>query len=374
MGLLSRTAYNGPERTGQMSHPRQKIRFLRSGDGLNLAWAEAGSGPVLVKAANWMTHLELEWESPVWSHWLAFLSKHFRYVRYDERGCGLTGKDVGDLSVDQWAGDLSAVIDAAQPDGPLSLLGISQGAVACIAYAVEHPERVSRMILYGGYARGFYHRGNPAAEREYQVIMDAIRVGWGKDNPAFRQLFTSRFMPEATPEQVGWFNELCRRTTTAEIAAELLELRGRVNIVELLPRVKVPTLIIHADEDGVVPLAEGRLLAAGIHGAQFVELNSKNHVLLEEEPAWRRFCEVVLEFCHLEEARMGHDPFESLSRREREILELVTDGLANAEIGERLSISEKTVRNHISNIYDKLGVWSRAQAIVFARDHQFRAG
>ncbi|HEV8658859.1 MAG TPA: alpha/beta fold hydrolase [Thermoanaerobaculia bacterium] len=356
-----------------MSQPRQRIRFLRTDDGVKLAWAEAGSGPLLVKAANWLTDLEFEWESPVWRHWLRFFSEHFRFVRYDERGCGLTDRQVSELSVDRWMRDLESVVEAARPEDPFALLGISQGAAACIAYAIRHPQRVSRMVLYGGYARGYYHRGNPDAEREYRVIVEAIRVGWGKENPAFRQLFTSRFIPEGTPEQLAWFNELCRRTTSADVAAALMEMRAKLNVVDLLDQVRVPTLVIHAREDNVVPLTEGRVLASGIRDAQFVELPSKNHVLLEDEAAWPRFQEVVLEFLGRRAVEAsGEDPFASLSPREREILALINEGLGNAQIGERLAISEKTVRNHISNVYDKLGVWTRAQAMVFARDHGFR--
>ena len=356
-----------------MSRARQKIRFLRTTDGVKLAWAEAGSGPLLVKAANWMTHLEWEWESPVWRHWLRFFSDHFRFVRYDERGCGLTDWEVPDLSTGQWTDDLEAVIDAAAPAEPLTLLGISQGAAACVGYAVRHPERVARMILYGAYARGHYHRGNPEAESEHRVIREAVRIGWGKENPAFLQLFTSRFIPGGTPEQLAWFNDLCRNTTTGEIAAELLRMRAKMDVAGLLDRVQCPTLVIHAREDEIVPLAEGRLLASAIRDAQFVELASRNHVLLEDEPAWPRFQEVVLDFCGGGVARgLDGDPFAALSPREREILALITEGLGNAEIGERLDIREKTVRNHISSVYDKLGVWTRAQAMVFARDRGFR--
>ncbi|HWW60126.1 MAG TPA: alpha/beta fold hydrolase, partial [Thermoanaerobaculia bacterium] len=243
-----------------MSQSRQRIRFLRTDDGLKLAWAEAGTGPLLVRAANWMTHLEFEWESPVWRHWIRFFSEHFRYVRYDERGCGLTDRHVSELSIDRWTRDLESVVDAANPSAPFALLGISQGSAACIAYAARHPERVSHMVLYGGYARGYYQRGNADAEREYRVIVDAIRVGWGKEIPAFRQLFTSRFIPEGTPEQVAWFNDLCRATASAEIAAQLCEMRANLNVVDLLEQVRVPTLVLHAVDDHVVPLAEGRLL------------------------------------------------------------------------------------------------------------------
>lgn len=354
-----------------MSQLRQRIRFLRASDGTQLAWAEAGEGPLLVKASNWMTHLEFEWESPVWSHWIRFFSSRFRFVRFDERGCGMSDREPATITVDRWVGDLEEVCAAAEPRGPFFLIGISQGAIACINYAVRHPERIAGMILYGGYARGFFRRGNPDAEREYRAILEVIRIGWGKENPTFRQLFTSRFIPEGTSEQVAWFNELCRRTAEPEMAAHLLEMRGNVDISAALPLVRVPTLVIHANQDTVIPLHEGRLLASSIPGAQFVELESKNHILLEHEPAWTRFQEAVLEFTGLT-ASSSNEAFEALSPREREILALLCEGLPNSEIGVRLSISEKTVRNHISSVYDKLGVWSRAQAVVFAHDRGFR--
>ena len=352
---------------------RQRIRYLRTPDGVNLAWAESGSGSLLVKAANWLSHLEYEWESPAWRHWIRFFTSHFRFVRYDERGCGMTDRNVGDLSPERWVEDLEAVIEAAEAREPLALLGVSHGSVACIRYAVQHPERVSRMLLYGGYARGYTHRGDSEAEREYRAIVELVRTGWGKENSAFRQVFTSRFIPQGTPEQLAWFNELCRKTSSPEIASELLQMRAQVNIAGLLKKVRVPTLVIHAREDAVVPLSEGRYLASHIPDALFVELESKNHILLESEPAWLRFCEAALEFLGVEAPITGEDAaFALLSPREREVLALITEGLANAEIGRRLSISEKTVRNHISNLFDKLGVWTRAQAMVFARDRGFR--
>jgi pimeloyl-ACP methyl ester carboxylesterase/DNA-binding CsgD family transcriptional regulator len=351
---------------------RQRIRYLRTPDGVQLAWAEAGHGPVLIKAANWLTHLEYEWESPIWRHWIRFLCDHFRFIRYDERGCGMTDWNVGDLSFERWVEDLEAVVEASGVKEPFALLGISQGAAVCIAYAVRHPERVSRLVLYGGYALGSGRR-DEQARREYRAITELVRVGWGKDNPAFRQVFTSRFAPEANAEQLDWFNELCRRTTSPENAAELLETRAGVDVTALLAQVRQPTLVLHAREDNVAPIAQGRQLAAGIPGAQFVELDSKNHVLLGHEPAWERFQQAVLEFMGLPAPR-GEDPaFGALSSREREILTLITEGLSNAQIAERLSLSEKTVRNHVSHLFDKLGVWTRAQAMVFARDHGFRA-
>jgi pimeloyl-ACP methyl ester carboxylesterase/DNA-binding CsgD family transcriptional regulator len=355
------------------SPERQKIRYLRTPDGVQLAWAEAGTGPVLVKAANWLTHLEYDWESPVWRHWLHFLADRFRLVRYDERGCGMTDWEVGDLSIERWGEDLETVVDLASPDAPVALLGISQGAAACLDFAVRRPDRVSHLVLYGGYARGAARRDDPASGRLYAAIIEIARLGWGTDNPAFRQVFTSRFIPGGTDEQIGWFNELCRKTTSPAIAAELFETRAHVDVDALLPQVRTPTLVLHARHDEVVPFSEGRRLAAGIPNAQFVELDSRNHVLLQNEPAWDRFREALLDFVGLA-ARGGEDAaFTALSGREREILALLTDGLGNAAIAERLALSEKTVRNHVTSVFDKLGVGTRAQAIVFARDHGFDA-
>ena len=357
-----------------MTRATQRIRYLQTADGLKLAWAEAGTGPPLVKAANWMSHLEYEWESPVWRHWIRFFTEHFRYIRHDERGCGMTDWSLGDLSMDRWTDDLEAVIDAADPRGPIVLLGISQGSAASIAYAVKHPDRVSHLILYGGYARGAFRRDEADRAIMYRAMIDLVRLGWGSDNPTFRQVFTSRFIPKGTDEQLVWFNDLCRKTTNAEIAARLLEARGYLDVTSLLERVRTPTLVLHSRNDDVVPITEGRKLATGIPGAQFVELDSCNHVLLEHESAWERFCDEVLDFTGLagQDVSQEDPAFASLSPRERDVLTLIVDGLSNAEVAERLSISEKTVRNHVSNVFDKLGVWSRAQAIVFARDRGFQ--
>jgi pimeloyl-ACP methyl ester carboxylesterase/DNA-binding CsgD family transcriptional regulator len=357
---------------------RQRVRYLRTEDGVQLAWADVGAGPILIKASNWLSHLEYELESPVWGHWFRFFGDHFRTLRWDDRGCGLTDRDVAELSFDRWVGDLEAVVDASEVQEPFALLGISSGAAICIAYAARHPERVSKMILYGGYVRGWARRNDSRTMREYHAILELMRVGWGKENPVFRQVFTSRFIPGATEAQIGWFNELCRRTSTGEMAARLLEARSTIDVSGLLGEIKTPTLVIHSRDDEVCPVSQARYTAAEIPGAQFVELDSRNHILLEHEPAWTRFQEVVLDFMGVAGAAAAGAPeedaaFAKLTAREREVLALVTQGLANADIGKSLSISEKTVRNHISNVFDKLGVWSRAQAIVFARDRRFRA-
>lgn len=332
--------------------------------------AESGAGPTVVKAANWLSHLEYEWESPVWKHWIQFFSEQCRFVRYDERGCGMSDWQGGALSFDLWVADLESVVDAAQSAEPVTLLGISQGAATCIQYALRHPDRVTRLILYGGYARGAFERGASSAASAHRAMIDLARVAWAKDNPTFRQVFTSRFIPGGTQEQLEWFNDLSLKTTSGEIVASLLEGRGRVNIAESLAAVRTPTLVLHARNDEVIPVAEGRLLASGIPGAEFVELDSRNHILLEHEPAWQRFREAVSLFLRQDNAATD-SAFSALSARERQVLALMADGLSNTDIAHRLQISEKTVRNHASNIFDKLGVWSRAQAIVFARDRAF---
>jgi pimeloyl-ACP methyl ester carboxylesterase/DNA-binding CsgD family transcriptional regulator len=352
--------------------PKQTVRVVRTGDGVNVAWAAVGTskGPTLVKASNWLTHLEYDWDSPVWRHWTQFLAQHFQYVRYDERGCGMSQWEVDDVGPARWIEDLTAVIDAAAPAGPVALLGISQGAAAAIQYAVAHPDRVSHLIFCGSYAQGVARRGDAEAIRRYESILELMRQGWGGDNPVYRQLFTARFIPGGSPEQLRWWNDLCRRTATGAMAARLLEARMQLDVVDLLPRVTTPTLVLHARGDEVVPFAQGQLIASSIPNARFVELDSANHVLLETEPAWQRFKDEVLAFTGA--GAPGEDPvFASLSQREREILTLLARGHTNLDIGRELFISEKTVRNHVTKIFEKLGVHSRAHAIVLAKDAGF---
>jgi len=350
--------------------PKQTIRLLKSSDGVTLAWASVGSGPALVKAATWLTHLEYDCESPVWRHWTQFFAEHFHYIRYDERGCGMTQRDVDDVSHGHWLDDLTAVIEASAPKQPFALLGISQGGPPAIRYAVAHPERISHLILCGAYAQGVGKRNDIEAEKRHLAIRELTRQGWGQDNPVYRQLFTSRFIPGATQEQIQWFNDLCRRTTTPELAHRLFEARMSVDVTELLPRVSVPTLVMHARHDEAVPFSQGQLLASAIPNARFVELSSANHILLEGEPAWQRFKDEVLAFTGA--ASRGEAPvFATLSAREREILNLLARGSTNLDIGRELFISEKTVRNHVTRIFEKLGVHSRAHAIVLAKDNGY---
>jgi pimeloyl-ACP methyl ester carboxylesterase/DNA-binding CsgD family transcriptional regulator len=341
---------------------RQHIHIATTTDGVRLGWARAGSGPPLVRAANWLTHLRHDLESPVWRHWIEFLAGHFDFVRYDERGCGMSDRVVEHMSPDAWLLDLECVVDAARIATPITLLGISQGSVAAIQYAIRHPQRVDRLVLYGGYTEGWARRDGADAAR-CRAVLEMVRAGWGSHNPVFRQAFTARFLPEGTHEQVDWFNQLCRESVAPDMAARLLEGRANVAIGELLEQVRVPTLVLHARGDEVVPFSEGRRLAAGIAGAEFVELDSVNHVLLAHEPAWGAFRDAVLQFTGVGRGRAA---MPVLTPRERQVLALLREGLDNASIGRRLHLSEKTVRNHLSSVYRKLGVSSRTQAIVRA--------
>jgi pimeloyl-ACP methyl ester carboxylesterase/DNA-binding CsgD family transcriptional regulator len=352
----------------------QSIRYLKTPDNVRIAWAVSGQGPPFVKAANWLSHLTYDLESPVWRHWIEFLNDHYRLIRYDERGSGMSDWEAADLSAARWGDDLEAVIDASEPGEQFALLGISQGAATAIMYAARHPERISHLILYGGYARGVAHRPQSEAYRRYRAIVDLARLGWGKDNPVFRQLFTGLLVPGASAEQIGWFNALCQRTTTPEIATALLTARGEVNVRDLLSRVRVPTLVLHARHDELVPFDSGRYLAAEIPNAEFVQLDSRNHILLADEPAWARFKDAVLEFTGSPRGVAAEDPlFASLSARERAILAAVVAGQNNSEIGAALFVSEKTVRNSLTRVFGKLGVRTRTQAAVLARDRGFTA-
>ena len=249
-----------------MSALTQKIRFLRSHDGVRLAYATSGQGPALVKAATWLSHLEYDWESPIWRHVLQRFSSRHQLLRYDERGCGLSDWQVEDLGFESWLRDLESVVDAAGI-GRFALLGVSQGASIAIAYAVRHPERVTHLVLQGGYARGRLVRSNTRQMAEEAEMMCRLaEIGWGRADPSFRQFFTTQFIPGGTPEQHAWFNELERLSTSPANAARFMREFNNIDVTALLPQVRCPTLVLHSRDDRRVPLDEGRLLAAQIPG------------------------------------------------------------------------------------------------------------
>lgn len=274
---------------------RQEIRFCRSDDGSRIAYAVAGTGAPLVKAANWLHHLEFDWESPVWRHIFEELTARNQLIRYDARGGGLSQWDVSDLGLDRQIEDLEAVVEATGVDR-FPLFGISQGCAVAVAYAVRHPERVARMFLLGGYTQGWKHRGDPEGLVIRRAGVEMIRAGWGRDNPAVRQMFTSLYMPDAPAESQLWFSDLQRKTTSAENAAAILDAYGDVDVSDLLPQVRAPTLVIHARRDAGVPHEQGQSLAAGIPGARFVTLDTANHILPATDPAWKRCARLIQEF------------------------------------------------------------------------------
>jgi len=269
---------------------RQEIRYCNTSDGVRLAYATIGSGPPLVKASNWLTHLDFEWGSPIWRHWWSALSLHHRVVRYDERGNGMSQRDVRDVGFDTWVRDLETVVDAAGLDR-FSLLGISRGGPIAIAYAVKHPERVTHLVLYGAFATGVNHYGTPQQVEARRAFTSLVRLGWGHHNPAFAKTFTSRFIPEATPEHEKWFDELQRVSTSPENAARLMERDANIDVRPLSSQVQTPTLVIHCDSDHAVVPERGRQLAAAIPNSRYVSLPGANHLMLEEEPAWAMFLE-----------------------------------------------------------------------------------
>ena len=352
----------------------QKIRFLRSHDGVRLAYAASGQGPTVIKAATWLSHLEHDWESPVWRHVLQSYSSRHHLLRYDERGCGLSDWEVADLSFDSWVRDLECVADAAGAER-FALLGVSQGASIAIAYAVRHPERVTHLVLQGGYARGRLVRSNTREEAEEAEMMCRLaELGWGRSDPSFRQFFTTQFIPGGTPEQVAWFNELERVSTSPANAARFMREFNTIDVTALLPRVRCPALVLHSRDDARVPFEEGRLLATAIPGASLVGIDSRNHLLLGNEPGWLRAREAIEAFLPAAGAAPGEGPLAALTPRMRELLELMAQGRDNTQIAAVMGLSEKTVRNQVSMLFDRLGVESRAMAIVLAREQGLGLG
>ncbi len=273
----------------------QRVNFCRTSDDVHLAVATAGCGMPLVKTANWLNHIEFDWRSPVWSPLFSRLAAECQLVRYDERGIGLSDRDVAAFSFEAFVHDLETVVDECGLRR-FALLGISQGAPVAIAYAARHPERVSRLVLCGGFAQGWRKRGNASEVARAEASVMLIREGWGQDNPAARQMFTSLIVPHATQEEMQWFNELERISASADTAIRLLYVLGDIDVMDLLGHVSAPTLVLHSRGDARVPFEHGLTLARGIRGARFVALNSKNHIILSHEPAWPHYIDEICGF------------------------------------------------------------------------------
>ncbi len=308
-----------PPDLARVSSGRQQIRYVHGRDGTRIAFAVSGSGPAIVRASHWMSHLDLDWESPVWGHWIDALSSGFTFVRYDGRLNGLSDTVCQDVSLEACVGDLECVVEAAGLDR-FVLLGISQGCAFSVEYANRHPEKVAGLVICGGYVRGWRARGNAAEIARREAISMLMREGWGQDDPLFRQMFTNLFIPGANRVQMDWFNELQRRTLTPDNALRLNFAFADIDISRSLERLTVPTLVLHASGDRVVPFSEGTEIARTIAGARFIELDSANHILLAEEPAFRSFVVEVSAFANEALQARTVVPVDPRTRRQATIL------------------------------------------------------
>jgi pimeloyl-ACP methyl ester carboxylesterase/DNA-binding CsgD family transcriptional regulator len=353
-----------------MPHPPQQIRFCKSRDGTRIAYATCGSGPPLVWAQYWVHHLKFDWESPVWRPWLAMLMRCHTVIRYDFRGCGLSDREGVEFSPEKLNEDLAAVIDAAGLKR-FVFVGMAGGTAAGMTYAVRHPGQVSHLVLYCAQTRGRLVRSTtPEQIEEAETRLKVMSLGWLNQNPAFGEFSTSLWLPDASDEQFRSYNDLLRLTTSPTNAVKLLRAIWKIDLRDIAPHVRCPTLVLHAEQDALVPFEEGRSVAALIPGAQFVPLEGRNHVIQEHEPAWHQFVEALDRFLatSYKPCEAAVLPLHALTAREREVLEIMVEGLDNHGIAARLRISEKTVRNHVSMVFNKLGFKSRAQAVALARD------
>jgi DNA-binding NarL/FixJ family response regulator len=349
-----------------MASAAQEIRFCKSRDGTRIAYAVAGDGPTLIWAQHWVHHLEHDAAHPVWKHWFDFLQARNTVVRFDWRGCGLSDRAPRDIGVEPLAEDLEAVA-AAVGAGPRGILGLAgAGGAVALRYAARHPERAARLVLHNCHRRGRL-AGEVSADElmEAEARLKVIELGWRKDTPAYEQFFTALHMPDAPAAHMRSYEDLLRKTASVRSAVALLRTFWRADVSAILPQVACPALVSHVRGDCVIPFEEGRSVAAAIPGARFLPLESRNHLLRADEPAWTELANAMERFLGADAqpaARM-----DELTAREREVLELLAQGLQNKTIGARLGISEATARNHVSAILAKLGVRSRAEAIVRAR-------
>jgi pimeloyl-ACP methyl ester carboxylesterase/DNA-binding CsgD family transcriptional regulator len=350
----------------------QDIRFCTSADGVRLAYAVSGDGPPLVMSATWLTHLEHQWRSLAWQPWLDAFAQDHKLLRYDTRGCGLSDRDVADLSFENWIRDFECVVEAAGLKR-FALLATCQGGPIAIEYAARHPERVSHLILYGTYALGrlrWSHR--PKEVEKGRLLLDLTQLGWGQENHALLQVWASAFQPGGTLEYLRSWCDQMRAATSPETAVRLLRIGWNADVREAARKIKCPVLVVHPERDSVVPIDEGRMLASLIPNCRFVQLDSENHMPLPDEPAWPRLLLELRKFLAEPDAGAAatRNPpsLDGLTPRERAVLEGIARGMGNSEIAVSLGLAEKTVRNHITRVFDKIRVEHRYQAIVLARD------
>jgi pimeloyl-ACP methyl ester carboxylesterase/DNA-binding CsgD family transcriptional regulator len=347
-----------------------ELRFAQLASGARIAWAASGRGasgePPLVRAAHWMTHVEHDPRSPLWQPWLQRLGRSLELIRYDERGCGSSSADGTPPGLDAALEELEAVVDASG-HARVALLGLSGACAPAVAFAARHPQRVSHLVLHGGYTHGLRLRSpSPEALAYHDAQLQLMALGWGRPGSAVQQFFTTTMLPDASPAQAAALNEQQRLSCDGERAAAILNARVQLDVRPLLARVTCPTLVLHCEGDAMVPLEQGRELAAAIAGARFETLRSRNHIPLAGEPAFERFCEAITEFIAAGAASAAR-----FTRRERELLDAMARGLDNLQIAAHLGLADKTVRNTLSLLYGKLGVEGRPQAIVRARELGF---
>ena len=345
------------------SAPTQEVRFCRAADGTRLAYAVHGSGPPLVVVSCWLSHLQYDWQSPVWRHFLEDLGAIATVIRYDERGFGMSDWDVDDFSIEARVADLEAVLDATEHER-FALLGMSGGSAVALAYAAAHPERVSRMVLYGTVCGIPVELDGEARDVE-ETYRQMIRVGWAKDDPTFRRVFTTRFIPDATEEQLAWFDDLQRMSTSPENAVASRIARQAVDLVDEIATITAPTLVLQALGDRSTTFDNAVTVTSRIPGARLVPLDSRNHILLADEPAWHVFMHEVTAFLQPDrraraDGASSRSRNEPLSPREVDVLRLAADGRTNEEIASALTLSVRTVERHLSNVYAKLGLTGRA--------------
>ena len=347
---------------------RQDIRFASTKDGLRLAYALAGKGYPLVRAGTWMSNVECDWRMAVFGPLFRELSARYSFYRYDPRGFGLSEGEDADITLDTLVADLEAVVDHARLQRFALWGGAAAASLAAIAYAARHTERVSHLILSAPVARGRAHPDAPPGQRErFLAFVKLIELGWGEDNPAFRQILNTQMFPRATPSQMAELNELFRITASPSHAARMAMATGRGDVLALLPGIACPALVLHCRGNALVSVDQARQVAAAIPHARFARLESDNFFPLEGEPAFGQLIAEFDAFLPKDAASYGV-VFSALSPREREVLDLVARGLDNRAIAAKLRVSEKTVRNTVSHVFDKLAVTSRAQAIVRARE------
>lgn len=353
-------------RTAGSGEASQQVRFCRSSDGVTIAYAVHGSGPPLLLNSCWLSHLEHDWSSPVWRHWLVELGRVATVVRYDERGFGMSERDVADFSLDRRVDDLAAVVEHAGLQR-FALMAMAQGGPVAIRYTVEHPERVTRLVCADTYPAKFLAKSpdNVLLEEAFQAM---IAAGWDRTEPTFRRVFTQMMIPGATEEQMVWMDILHRSSASARTAYEARRQRSTDDVLDLLPRVGVPTLVTHSREDRMIRFENGRRIAADVPGAQLLPLDSGNHILLEDEPAWPVFLAAVTAFLAEDRVRTEDDQPWSLSGREEEVLRLAAAGHDNHAIAALLFLSVRTVERHLQNVYVKLGLHgSSARTAAVAR-------